>query len=563
MPNVIYLKQSTAVTLKIGPFLDDADGKTAETGLAIAQADVRLSKNGANIAQKNEATSCTHDELGIYGCPINATDTGTLGRLQLWVHESGALPVWHDFMIVTANVYDSLFSTDKLEVDLLQMVGVAQSATDLKDFADTGYDPSGHKTQAQIKGTDDIDLSATQKTSVNTEVDTALSDIKLDHLIAVADADDPVNDSIIAKIAASDGDWSGFDKASDALEAIRDRGDAAWITGGGGGITDIINAVPSIPTNIDIANTKTIRLALYIINSLDDLPSTAEITPGTITIERSGDGGTSWTAIVNAAACTEQAGQIYYDEVFDSGSGYASGDMVRITFKGQKITVSANDYEITGAGNGWIFHTRIDGGVAGDSAAAVANAVWDEAIADHVVGTSFGAKNQKVVPSETIGDYKADIAALALEATLTAMKGSGYLEATDSLEAIRNRGDLSWITGTGSAADIADAVWDELQSGHVDAGSFGKYLDTEVSGVGGIGSGALTCTWTQNDDQGSPIDNCKIWITTDEAGNNVVAGTLHTNANGEAVFHIDAGTYYVFREHAGYNFTNPQTWVVS
>jgi hypothetical protein len=97
----------------------------------------------------------------------------------------------------------------------------------------------------------------------------------------------------------------------------------------------------------------------------------------------------------------------------------------------------------------------------------------------------------------------------------------------------------------------------------VDAGSFGKYLDTEVSGVGGIGSGALTCTWTQNDDQGSPIDNCKIWITTDEAGNNVVAGTLHTNANGEAVFHIDAGTYYVFREHAGYNFTNPQTWVVS
>jgi hypothetical protein len=245
---------------------------------------------------------------------------------------------------------------------------------------------------------------------VNTEVDTALSDIKLDHLIAVADADDPVNDSIIAKIAASDGDWSGFDKASDALEALRDRGDAAWITGGGGGITDIINAIPSIPTNIDIANTKTIRLALYIINSLDDLPSTGEITPGTITIERSGDGGTSWSAIVNAAACTEQAGQIYYDEVFDSGSGYASGDMIRITFKGQKITVSANDYEITGAGNGWVFHTRIDGGVAGDNAASVANAVWDEAIADHVVGTSFGAKNQKVVPSETIGDYKADIA---------------------------------------------------------------------------------------------------------------------------------------------------------
>jgi hypothetical protein len=552
-------------TLKIGPFLDDADGKTAETGLTIAQADVRLSKNGANIAQKNEATSCTPDELGIYGCPIDATDTATLGRLQLWVHESGALPVWHDFMVIPANVYDSLFSTDKLEVDLLQMVGVAQSATDLKDFADTGYDPSGHKTQAQIKGTDDIDLSATQKTSVNAEVDTALSDIKLDHLIAVADADDPVNDSIIAKIAASDGDWSGFDKASDALEAIRDRGDAAWITGGGGGITDIINAVPSIPTNIDIANTKTIRLALYIINSLDDLPSTAEITPGTITIERSGDGGTSWSTIVNAAACTEQAGQIYYDGVFDSGSGYASGDMIRITFKGQKITVSANDYEITDGTYGWMFHTRIDGGVAGDSAAAVANAVWDEAIADHVVGTSFGAKNQKVVPSETLDDYKASVAALALEATLTAMKGATFSEATDSLEALRNRGDSAWITGGGaSAADIADAVWDELQSGHVGVGSFGKYLDTEVSGVGGVGSGGTLCTWTQKDDGDQPMDNVAVWITSDSDGTNVIAGTLYTNAQGEVSFMLDVPqTVYVWREHASYNFSNPQTWVLS
>lgn len=140
-----YLKQSTATTLKIGPFLDDTDGKTAETALTIAQADVRLSKNGGDIAQKTEATSCTHDELGIYGCPVDATDTATLGRLQLWVHELGALPVWHEYTILPANVYDSMFSTDKLEVDLLQIGGVAQSATDLKDFADDGYDPATDK----------------------------------------------------------------------------------------------------------------------------------------------------------------------------------------------------------------------------------------------------------------------------------------------------------------------------------------------------------------------------------------------------------------------------------
>lgn len=113
-----YLKQSTAATLKIGPFLDDADGKTAETGLTIAQADVRLSKNGGDIAQKNESSSCTHDELGIYGCPIDATDTGTLGRLQLWVHASGALPVYHEFMVVTAEAYDTLCGSNHFTVDL-------------------------------------------------------------------------------------------------------------------------------------------------------------------------------------------------------------------------------------------------------------------------------------------------------------------------------------------------------------------------------------------------------------------------------------------------------------
>lgn len=170
-----YLKQSTAVTLKIGPFLDETDGKTAETGLTIAQADVRLSKNGADIAQKTESTSCTHDELGVYGCPVDATDTGTLGRLQLWVHESGALPVFHEYMVVTANFYDSICSTDTLQADLTQIGGVTQSATDLKDFADAGYNPSTNKvtgvlltdtctTNTDMVGTNSAALAATALT---------------------------------------------------------------------------------------------------------------------------------------------------------------------------------------------------------------------------------------------------------------------------------------------------------------------------------------------------------------------------------------------------------------
>ncbi|RLG43410.1 MAG: hypothetical protein DRN81_06560 [Thermoproteota archaeon] len=160
-----FLKQSTAVTVKIGPFIDDTDGKTAETALSITQADVRLSKNGGDIAQKNESSDCTHDELGIYNCSLDATDTNTAGRLQLWVHKSGALPVWHEYMVLPANVYDSLFGTDKLEVDIVQIAGEAQSATDLKDFADSGYDPSAHKIEGckvndDMRGTDNAALAS-------------------------------------------------------------------------------------------------------------------------------------------------------------------------------------------------------------------------------------------------------------------------------------------------------------------------------------------------------------------------------------------------------------------
>jgi len=120
-----WLRQSTAVTLKIGPFVDSTDGNTAETALTISQADVRLSKNGADIAQKTEATSCTHDELGMYDCPVDATDTGTLGRLDLVVAETGALVVRHTYMVVPANVWDSLFGADALQVDVAQWLGTA------------------------------------------------------------------------------------------------------------------------------------------------------------------------------------------------------------------------------------------------------------------------------------------------------------------------------------------------------------------------------------------------------------------------------------------------------
>ncbi len=121
-----WLKQSTATDVELGPFVDDTDGKTAETGLTISQADCQLIKNGGAAAQKNDATSASHLAGGHYKVPLNTTDTNTLGRLRLYVNESGALPVWRDFMVLPANIYDSLVGgSDYLDVNTVQAAGTA------------------------------------------------------------------------------------------------------------------------------------------------------------------------------------------------------------------------------------------------------------------------------------------------------------------------------------------------------------------------------------------------------------------------------------------------------
>ncbi len=141
-----WLKQTTSADVPIGPFLDATDGVTALTGLTLTQPDIRLKKNAAAWAQKAAAQTLSHEENGFYEVTLDATDTGTLGLLRLAVFESGALPVWEDFLVVPANIYDSIvLGSDLLDTSLVQIAGTAQSATDLKDFADTGYDPSSHK----------------------------------------------------------------------------------------------------------------------------------------------------------------------------------------------------------------------------------------------------------------------------------------------------------------------------------------------------------------------------------------------------------------------------------
>ena len=206
---MLFLKQSTASqAVLLGPFIDDTDGKTAETGLTIANTDIRLSANGGNMFAKTSGGG-THDEAGWYTITLDATDTATVGRLQISSDVAGALPVFMEFQVVEEDTYTFLYASGASpDTDI---------AAILEDTAVIGALGAGL--------TDLGGMSDGMKAEVESEANDALVVQKLDHLVAVADADDVVNNSIMAKLvsSAATADWSGFVNTTDSLQAARDH----------------------------------------------------------------------------------------------------------------------------------------------------------------------------------------------------------------------------------------------------------------------------------------------------------------------------------------------------
>lgn len=161
-----------------------------------------------------------------------------------------------------------------------------------------------------------------------------------------------------------------------------------------------------------------------------------------------------------------------------------------------------------------------------DLTAAQVNAECDTAISDASLATAASVSALNDLSAAQVNaecDTAISDANLALEATLTDLKGGGYNNTTDTME------------------DIRDAI----------------------SAVGGLsGAGAEEHEMTI-DDGSNPIDGAEVWVSTDLAGTNVVAGTLTTDASGNVTFMLDAGSYYAWVQKAGYNFSNPTSFTVT
>lgn len=103
------LREATTVNIKLGPCVDKTDRFTPKTGLTPT---VKVSKNGGAMATRNSATATAHDADGYYTVELNATDTGTVGRLRvMYTDAANIVPVVHDFMVLSAGAYDEKFRT--------------------------------------------------------------------------------------------------------------------------------------------------------------------------------------------------------------------------------------------------------------------------------------------------------------------------------------------------------------------------------------------------------------------------------------------------------------------
>lgn len=220
------IKKDTTDVTRYVYIVDDSDG-SPETSATITNFDLQYTRYGAAAAAKVDATalgsvSAAHDDNKMI--EVDATSSPGLYRVD-WPDAAFASGAEGVILVVTSSDAYAPAIEDITLVD--NVIGDALDANDRVDVGSwlgTAVTLGSGAPDVNIQSTDDIDLSATQKASVNIEADNAIETYNLDHLLAVADADDVVDDSVIAKMVskAATADWSAFTNTTGSLQAIAD-----------------------------------------------------------------------------------------------------------------------------------------------------------------------------------------------------------------------------------------------------------------------------------------------------------------------------------------------------
>jgi hypothetical protein len=202
-----YLRQNTAVIITVGPFYDKTDGVTIETGLTITNEKITLTADtddgsaptnildnvtGATSGTSNDLNYISGNDAGMMQLELSQANTNRVGRMFLSITDAANhVPVFHEFTVLPANVYDSLIlGTDLLQADATQWLGTAitsgsipaaaagaagglfiagtNAATTVTTALTTTF--TGNLTGTTGGHAVGVDLTAVEKASINAEV---------------------------------------------------------------------------------------------------------------------------------------------------------------------------------------------------------------------------------------------------------------------------------------------------------------------------------------------------------------------------------------------------------
>lgn len=459
-----FLRKATASQSRsIGPFVDDTDFKTAETALTIANTDIKLMSNGGASANKNSGGG-THRANGFYGVTFDATDTATVGELTVSVVATGALPVFATFFVLEAAVYDALFAASALGYVANAPVNVAQFGGSNGTFASGRPEVNTTHAAGTAWGSGAITAAA-------------IADGAIDRATFAADTGLATARSGTAQAGAA-----GTITLDASASATTDfyKGSVIVTTGGTGagqhrlctaynGSTKVATITPNWATNPD--NTTTFAVMAYGAANIASIAGAAvSTTTAQLGVNAVQAGAVAWgSGAITAASIASAAitsAKIATDAITSTGFAQSAADKVWAT---TSRTVSAAT-NITSTGGTTVPQTGDNyarlGAPAGASVSADLAAVKTDTgnLVTRITSTLFAgitslAQWLGLIAGKQTGDSTARTEIRATGA------GSGtFDETTDSVEALRDRGDAAWTTGSAapSASTVASAVRTEL-----------------------------------------------------------------------------------------------------
>lgn len=140
-----FLRTNTATRITVGPFFDKTDGITPEVALTATNEKLTFTVDDAGAPTlildtaatasggSNDMVHISGDDAGFYDLELAAANVNYLGRAMLAItFATDHCPVFHEFMILPAMIYDSLIlGTDRLDTNVTHIGDTSQTARDI------------------------------------------------------------------------------------------------------------------------------------------------------------------------------------------------------------------------------------------------------------------------------------------------------------------------------------------------------------------------------------------------------------------------------------------------